>query len=163
MTAGNSDRWPRVYLFDWGDTLMVDDASAQGKMCDWPKVEAVDGAFDTLRHLAGVGRIYIATGAQDSEECDIRRALARVGLERWISGVFCQANLGVGKGDSRFLPMILQKLSIAPNQTAMVGDNLQKDVMPALATGVTAIWLNPGPMESPPEGVRVIRHLAELI
>ena len=30
-----------VYLFDWGDTLMVDFPGTPGKMCDWEIVEAV--------------------------------------------------------------------------------------------------------------------------
>ena len=34
-----------IYLFDWGDTLMVDYVDAIGKMCDWPSVKAVDGAL----------------------------------------------------------------------------------------------------------------------
>jgi len=29
-----------VYLFDWGDTLMVDFPGTPGKMCDWQVVEA---------------------------------------------------------------------------------------------------------------------------
>ena len=37
-----------VYLFDWGDTLMVDFPNASGKMCDWVTVEAIIGANDTL-------------------------------------------------------------------------------------------------------------------
>jgi putative hydrolase of the HAD superfamily len=34
-----------LYLFDWGDTLMVDRQDRAGEMCDWPEVEAVAGAF----------------------------------------------------------------------------------------------------------------------
>lgn len=41
-----------IYLFDWGDTLMVDLKGFPGKMCEWDTVEAVDGAFDTLECLS---------------------------------------------------------------------------------------------------------------
>lgn len=153
----------QAYLFDWGDTLMKDDPKACGKMCDWRHVEALDGAVETLSHLSRRARIYVATGAQDSSDSDIRRALARVKLDPWISGIFCQANLGLAKGDPRFLPTILQKLSIAPNGVAMVGDNLHKDIMPALAAGMTSIWLSPGSTEGPPEGAVTIRHLTDLM
>lgn len=29
----------KTYLFDWGDTLMVDFPDQEGKMCNWSKVE----------------------------------------------------------------------------------------------------------------------------
>jgi len=41
-----------VYLFDWGDTLMVDFPGVPGKMCNWDVVEAVDGAKEALEHLS---------------------------------------------------------------------------------------------------------------
>ena len=171
MSERTAAQHPEVYLFDWGNTLMVDYPGAQGKMCDWSRVEAVSGAVETLRVLSRHARIFVATGAQDSTESDIWKALARVTLDSWIEGIFCQANLGVAKGDPRFLPTILQKLSVAPDQTAMVGDDLHKDVLPALATGITPIWLNPGAidrpldnsLEKPPMDLRVIRNLEELI
>lgn len=40
-----------IYLFDWGNTLMVDFPHAQGKMCDWEYVETVPQAKETLAQL----------------------------------------------------------------------------------------------------------------
>lgn len=39
-----------VYLFDWGDTLMVDFPDSTGKMCEWETVQAVSGAKEALAH-----------------------------------------------------------------------------------------------------------------
>ncbi len=75
-----------IYLFDWGDTLMVDLPGFSGKMCDWATVEAVDGAQEVLEYLAERARIYIATGAADSTEFEIGQAFNRVGLDRFVSG-----------------------------------------------------------------------------
>ncbi|WP_220348003.1 hypothetical protein [Thalassotalea euphylliae] len=55
-----------IYLFDWGDTLMVDFPTAQGKMCEWENVQALDGAYELLSQLACHAAIYIATGAAES-------------------------------------------------------------------------------------------------
>ncbi|MEK6212965.1 MAG: HAD family hydrolase, partial [Vibrio fluvialis] len=49
-----------IYLFDWGDTLMVDNPSQTGKMCDWPSVEATPQALEALRMLSLHAEIYIA-------------------------------------------------------------------------------------------------------
>lgn len=133
----------KIYLFDWGNTLMVDHPDRSGKMCDWPSLKTVDGAADLLARLAITARLYIATGAADSCEADIRRAFERVQLDRYLSGYFCQANLGVSKGTPEFLAKILKQLDAQPGQVTMVGDSYDKDIAPALAVGIEAIWLNP--------------------
>ena len=97
-----------VYLFDWGDTLMVDFPNTPGKMCDWEVVEAIPGANECLKSLSQQVLVYIATGADDSTEVDIKRAFERVGLNAFISGYFCIGNLGVSKGTPEFLPTILE-------------------------------------------------------
>ena len=83
-----------IYLFDWGDTLMVDFAGVPGKMCDWDVVEVVDGARETLKCLSKTSKIYVATGAAQSTETEIQQAFERVDLNPFISGYFCEANLG---------------------------------------------------------------------
>ena len=62
-----------IYLFDWGDTLMVDFPDVIGKMCDWEIVKAVSGAKEALDVLSKHSQIYIATGAADSTELEIKR------------------------------------------------------------------------------------------
>ncbi len=151
-----------IYLFDWGDTLMVDFPGVPGKMCDWDIVEAVDGSREVLRHLARQAKIYIATGAAESTELDIRQAFDRVDLGRFISGYFCQANLGVIKGTAAFFPAILAILGRPATSLAMVGDSLVKDIEPAAAVGMKPIWLANGRKGRVPHGTKIINHLREL-
>jgi putative hydrolase of the HAD superfamily len=133
----------KVYLFDWGDTLMVDFPDQKGVMCDWSKIEAVEEAEYTLRILSSQHEIYVATNARDSSEAQIKAAFTKVGLSRFISGYFCFANLGIGKGEPEFFNRILQKLNKASSQCIVVGDSLENDVNPALNAGIQAVWFNP--------------------
>ena len=151
-----------VYLFDWGDTLMVDMPGVSGKMCDWEVVKAVDGAKETLEFLSLNARIYIATGAADSNEQDIERALSRVGLSCFISGYFCEANLSVSKGSPEYLPAILDILKTPKERVAMVGDSLAKDIEPAVAVGIKPIWVSEVTDRNSLENIRIIRSLREL-
>jgi len=155
-----------VYLFDWGDTLMVDFPGVPGKMCDWEVLEAVDGAAQTLAQLCKSSRVYIATNAAQSNEEEIKRAFERVGLARYIDGYFCKANLGLSKSDAGFYEAIISRLNLAPdqvtpNQVTMVGDSLEKDIIPALKAGLNARWFNPTgkPVE---RELAQIQHLSEL-
>jgi len=131
----------KTYLFDWGDTLMIDFPDAKGKMCDWEYVETVDGAFEALEFLSRTHDIYIATNAADSAESDIEKAFVRVGLSQFIRGYFCFGNLGVTKGTPEFFHRIVDRLSLNPNEVTMVGDNLENDIIPAIEAGLNAIWL----------------------
>ena len=151
-----------VYLFDWGDTLMVDMPGVPGKMCDWEVVEAVDGAREALEYLSQKADIYIATSAADSKEQDIEKALSRVGLSCFISGYFCKANLGVSKGSPKYLPAILGTLNTPKERVAMVGDSLPKDIEPAIAVGIKPIWISKATKSNGPANTRIIRSLREL-
>jgi len=150
-----------AYLFDWGDTLMVDFPGTPGKMCDWKTVQAVDGASEALKCLSKSANVYIATGASESSVADIRRAFNRVGLDQFVSGYFCKSNVGCSKGSPTFLPIILSLLALPASRVAMVGDSFTKDIEPAMRTDIQPIWLT---QETAPQGtnIRVIRSLRKL-
>ena len=152
-----------IYLFDWGDTLMVDFPGVCGKMCGWDVVEAVDGAHEVLKDLSQHTRVYIATGAADSSEADIEKAFERVGLSQYITGYFCQANIGAAKGTPEFLPAIVDRLGVPKEHIVMVGDSLIKDIDPALAAGLRPIWLCRDEQPVIPEGVKKIESLRDLL
>ncbi|MEJ2418664.1 MAG: HAD hydrolase-like protein [Exilibacterium sp.] len=151
-----------IYLFDWGDTLMVDLKGIPGPMCNWEVVKTVDGAFETLDYLSKHSLIYIATGAEESDEEDIKKAFARVNLSQFISGYFCKTNLGVSKGEPDFLPRIIRKLGKPVSDIAMVGDNFDKDIKPALAVGIQPIWFSKSAEHRGSVNVQVISELQEL-
>ena len=140
-----------IYLFDWGDTLMVDFPDVIGKMCDWEIVKAVSGAKEALEALSKHSQIYIATGAADSTELEIKLAFERVGLSKFISGYFCKANLGLSKGSPEFFETILAKLNTPAINVTMVGDDFEKDIKPAIAVGIQSIWFTQNNIETIPD------------
>lgn len=142
-------------LFDWGDTLMVDDPAQTAPMSEWHAVRGVPGAEQTLRQLTAARKVIcLATSANVSDEAQVRTALARVGLEQFISRVFCFKNTGLSKGEA-FYRHILTELQLNPARALMVGDSFEKDVLAANAAGMAAIWFN----ERTPEQRKGARHL----
>jgi len=152
----------KVYLFDWGDTLMVDFPHETGKMCEWDIVEAVAEAKSTLSILSQHAHIYIATGAADSTETEIKHAFARAELSQFISGYFCKANVGISKGTPEFLLAILDKLQVPAANVAVVGDNFEKDIKPAIATDIQAFWFTNNDSTTIAKKVTIIHHLSAL-
>jgi putative hydrolase of the HAD superfamily len=152
----------KVYLFDWGDTLMVDFPDVEGKMRDWDVVKAVPGAKHALKILSKKAQIYIATAAANSSELDIHAAFERVGLSKYITGYFCKANVGFTKGKPEFLTSIFESLSTPLENIAMVGDNFEKDIQPAIDAGIQSFWFTTTSPVVIPEHVTVIKNLSEL-
>lgn len=151
-----------IYLFDWGDTLMVDTPGIVGKMCDWEYVEATCFAEEALKKISQKASIYIATAAADSTPEDIEKAFKRVGLNKYIKGYFCRQNIGFTKPAPEFYLAIIKKLSVNPDSVTMVGDSYEKDILPCHKLGFNTVWLTSQQNKEIPEGIRIIANLSEL-
>ncbi|HSL43174.1 MAG TPA: HAD family hydrolase [Anaerolineales bacterium] len=143
----NPRRYP-IILFDWGNTVMRDDPSSTMPMVEWQTVEPIDGIGSVLDYLQSSGRqVMLATSAAFSDETQIRGALARVGIDRYFSRIFCFKNTHLPKGEA-FYREILDGLNIPPTEALMVGDSFERDVQDANAVGIFAVWFNPESDES---------------
>jgi len=151
-----------IYLFDWGNTLMVDNPEFSGPMCDWPVLKATAGAVDTLAQLSIDNTCCLATNARDSNELQIRSALKRVGLAHYIAHIFCYKTTGFMKPEHAYFTAIKQRLGCSAEALIMVGDDLEKDILGAQACGLRAIWFNPTGCHAPTD-CRSIKDLSELL
>jgi putative hydrolase of the HAD superfamily len=127
-------------LFDWGGTLMLEFPGMTGPMVEWPRVEAVPGAKETLAELNGRYRLAIASNARDSGRELIRQALARVDLDRYMGPIFTPREVKAKKPEPEFFANILKELGIPAEQAAMVGDSYASDILGAVSAGLRAVW-----------------------
>ena len=143
---------------------MVDLPGSSGPMASWPHVEAVPYARETLEQLHAAGwHIALATNAADSDEVQIRSALARAGLNDFIERIYCSRGIGHAKPSREFFAFIARDLALQASDLVMVGDNFMIDVEGAIRAGIRAVWLCPGAMDvGNAEKWRAIRSLAEL-
>jgi HAD superfamily hydrolase (TIGR01509 family) len=129
-------------LFDWGDTLMRDFKEFSGPMKDWPRLEVIPGAVDTLTILHRDWTLGLATSADISDEADIRAALKCAGLNDLLDRIYCFKNTGFKKPSPAFYRHILDDLELEPRSVCMVGDHYEADVLAANACGIRAVWFN---------------------
>jgi putative hydrolase of the HAD superfamily len=153
----------RYVLFDWGDTLMAECGPDDVPMADWPVVRAIEGAPETLARLAGSLTLAVCTNAAVSSRSDVERALARVGLHRFISAIFCRHDLQLRKESPEFWQTVLTQLGARADEAVMVGDSLEPDVLSPARAGLRAVWFN-AKNAPPPPSLRcpMIRNLGEL-
>lgn len=159
--AGSPLTGIRAACFDWGGTLMAESGPMMVKMTDWPEVVAVPGAAEALARLHGRVPIAVATNAADSGPDDIRRALARVGLDGYIGHIFCARTLGVRKDDPDFWAAVSRTLGVPVGAIAMVGDSYRQDALGPRRAGVHGVWFAPDGAPPPAgDGVPSVRALA---
>lgn len=150
------------FLFDWGDTLMVDIPGSSGPMCTWPSIQVMPHAKETLCGLSEFANCHVATNAKDSDANQIWQALARADLESFIAKVFCYKTVGHTKPSPEFFGFISRALQVDMRELVMVGDDLEKDIIGAISCGLQAIWYNPRGSVGPCE-ILQIKDLIELI
>jgi putative hydrolase of the HAD superfamily len=95
---------------------------------------------------------------------DVQKAFQRVGLDQYLSGYFCFANLGIAKNQPDFYLAVAEQLSAEPSQLTMVGDLPEKDIYPAMDAGLNVVWFNPQGLPAPSKPIsNQIRCLSELL
>jgi len=153
-------RYPTI-LFDWGDTVLRDDPAMTAPMVEWETVEVIEGIADVLVYLHASGwRIVLATSADVSDESQICGALARVGLDKYFSHIYCFKNTHLRKGEA-FYRHILNDLNISASDALMVGDHFGKDVQIPNSLGMFAVWFNPRSDETRKSDLHVTIHSME--
>ena len=130
-------------IFDWGDTLMMNMPGASGPMADWPEVRAVAGAEQALAQLAAKYRLAMATNASDSSVRQVRKALARVKLDGYITAIYTVHELKAMKPNPVFYQKLDMHLGCQPHEAVMVGDSFGADILPAHQVGMLTVWYNP--------------------
>ena len=96
-----------------------------------------------------------------------REKIARFDLARYFDLLVIEGELGTGKPDPAVYRHALAALGTAPEETCMVGDNLEWDVAAPQRLGLTGIWLDRARSGVPAEHAvrpdRVIHALSDLV
>lgn len=127
-------------------------------------VAPLERAVETVEWLRASGcRLALLTnGAAGSQ----RGKIEKFDLARLFDLVLIEGEVGFGKPDPRIYERALEVLSVAPEDTWMVGDNLEWDVAQPQRMGVRGIWVDragggvPDGRDVRPD--RILRRLADL-
>ena len=123
------------------------------------------GAVETLRELKQKGlRLALITNG-DSEGQSYK--ISKFDLWQYFEQVFIEGEVGVGKPDIRAYENALETMQIRPQETWMMGDNLEWDVAAPQTLGIYSIW-NDHRKQGLPESCdvipdKIIHHISELL
>jgi HAD superfamily hydrolase (TIGR01509 family) len=113
---------------------------AQGSSTRIERRDLYPDAVPTLARLRAAGLLIGVAGNQPPQaEAEIRA----LGLP--VDFIGSSAGWGVAKPDPGFFRRIVVETGIEPSEIAFVGDRLDNDVLPAIATGMKGVFIRRGP------------------
>lgn len=132
----------KTIVFDWGDTLMKDFSEYEGPMADWEYVEIVDGVSKSLHIVSQSYICCVASNAGASNSELLGMALKRVDIQQYFQYLFTSRELGFSKPSLDFFSKIVQTLGFTPQECIMVGNDYNKDIIPAKKIGMQTIFFS---------------------
>jgi putative hydrolase of the HAD superfamily len=120
------------------------DGYRRGYLQLWP------GALELLVSLRSRGckLAMITNGLAETH----REKIAQLRLEDAFDEIFIADEVGLVKPDVRVFRLAAERLGVAVERCAMVGDRFDRDILGAHAAGMFTVWMNVRHETIPPEG-----------
>ena len=109
-----------------------------------------EDAIPTLEALRGMGyRLGLISNAADDE--NVQELVDKGNLRLHFEFILSSAACGIRKPDVRIFQLALDHFKVDPNNTVMIGDMLEADILGANRLGIYSIWVNRR-TQAPPDG-----------
>lgn len=116
-------------------------------------------AHETLAYLQSKYTLHlISNGFKESQEVKI----SNTGIGKYFRHVIVSEMVGVNKPDKAIFQHAIDLAGATREESLMIGDSLEADVMGALNFGMDAIYFNPAGLEKPADVPMQITDLKEL-
>ncbi|MFZ1686857.1 MAG: YjjG family noncanonical pyrimidine nucleotidase [Flavobacteriales bacterium] len=120
----------------------------------------VPGALDLLDHLRGRSALHIITnGFQETQHTK----LACSGLVDHFDAIVTSERAGARKPDERIFRYALNKAGARAEDSLMIGDDVEADIVGARSAGLHQVLFDPENRHGEVEATHTIAHLSELL
>ena len=131
----------KYLLFDWGDTLMKDNPRCDSPMVFWENVEPMPDVMETMPALHDKYKCIVVSNAKDSNAELMRKAFERIELDSYFHEFITSRELGATKPNPAFFQGVLSWFCLSLNETAMIGNDYEKDITGAKNVGLKTIFI----------------------
>jgi putative hydrolase of the HAD superfamily len=135
------------------------DEALTGALLASLRFRAYPDAAPALRELRARGARLVVVSNWD---VSLHERLAQTGLAGLVDGAVASAELGHAKPDRAIFDYALALAGAPPEAALHAGDSVEADVEGALAAGLRAVLVARDGAADAPDGVPVVRSLAEL-
>ena len=144
----------RLALTRAGDDPALAEPAFEHFFAERQRVELFDDALPALERLAQ--RFPIVSLSNGNAD------VHRVGIGAYFHASVSARETGVSKPDPSIFHLAAERAGAAADQVLHIGDDVELDVLPALAVGMQAVWVNRGEQPWPRDDVRPHLTVSEL-
>ena len=133
-------------FFDLGSTLLDEAACYEYRAAhpnsEWPSYleKLYPGVPELLDKLARKYRLGIIANQKPGTE----KRLAEFGIREYFEVIASSGEEGIAKPDPELFRIALRRAGCTPEETAMIGDRPDNDIIPAKGLGMCAVWVKQG-------------------
>lgn len=125
------------------------------------KSHLLDGAVELLDYCANKNyQLHIVTNGFDSIQAS---KMASSGIQQYFEHVITNEKAGAKKPDAQIFEFALRSANARPEESLMIGDNWEADIMGALRFGIDAAFYNPKSLKFEQTPTYDVQHLNELM
>ncbi len=118
-----------------------------------------EGTFELLNYLKDKYQLHIITNG--FEELQTLK-MSKSGILDYFQKIITSESVGVKKPNPRVFQFALNKAQALPENSMMIGDNLEADIQGALDVGMKAIHFNAEDIKDIPQNVISVAKLLEI-
>jgi len=107
--------------------------------------------YEQSRRILGALASRFTIGVVSNFYGNLEPVLKEAGLATFVVAAIDSSRVGAFKPDPKIYQAALGRLNARPEETAMVGDSLAKDCVPARRLGLRTVWLMPEGVEYTPQ------------
>ena len=118
------------------------------------------GALEVLDYARSKYEMHIITnGFEEVQHIKMEKS----GLGPYFREIITSESVGVRKPDPYIFKYSMRKAGAEPQNSLMIGDNWDADVMGAKTSGIDQVYFNPGQKETSVKPTHVIERLVDLM
>ena len=118
-----------------------------------------DDVYEVIEKLYNNGyKLGVISNGDLAQQTD---KLKRTGIYKFFEIVTTSSEYDYSKPNPKLYESIIERFNINKNEMIMIGDQIEKDVIPCLNIGIDAIWLNRKGKENE-ENVKEIKSLQDI-
>ncbi len=118
-----------------------------------------DGAIELLEYLHPKYELHIITNGFEEVQ---NLKLEKSGIEKYFNSIITSESVGVKKPNPRVFKYALDKANAKAENSIMIGDNLEADIIGAIQCGITSIHFNLENLKYADKKYKSVSHLLEI-
>ena len=126
--------------FDLGDTLVAEETVIHNNSGQAITAEVIAGTSEVLETVRKGG--YKLAVITNGDSIGARNVIAACGLEDYFDAIVISEEVGIEKPAREIFEAALDRLKVKAENTIMVGNRIDADIVGANRIGMKSIWFN---------------------